>query len=374
MKKMMLLAFLALFGVSIASAALTAKDLTPKAIRTAVAAKPTAQRQEYARQMIDAVAAIPQDEEARTKALTTTVRALIAGSRTGGGMGVIIEAFNTIPVTNLQGVSDLLARNNFGQKLNGMTDEQYDAFAVRVVTTGARYIQSSGTDSPTLRISILVATFVKSSSELLRTRPKLIGALPTMMQEPATAFILASEANNVDVIAAAAGVDEVTPTPEDPDADDVVQPKDESTTATAENADEASAESADATDGETTISNDDTAATTAEDVTDVSAEDDVSDNGEGEGQAPVVTDIDPASDPEAQVPLLGRLVQDVLGQTIDAMRAATYEWDTIEPSKRHDDPVISVLPGVDNVTDVPGDATVTVPVAPSDPYGNQETY
>ena len=115
----------------------------------------------------------------------------------------------------------------------------------------------------------------------------------------------------------------------------------------------------------------------AAEETDVPAEDDVADEGAGEGSAPVVTDIDPASDPEAKVPLIARMADDVLGHTIDVMNSTRYEWDTIAPEHRFDDPIVPTLPGMDNVTDVPGDADVSTPIAPiapSVPYGNQETY
>lgn len=369
MKKMMLLAVAALFGAGVVCAALTANDLTPKAVRTKVAAMPTSQRQDYARQILDAVAAVPQDEASKTQSLTTTARALIAGARSGGAVGIIAEVYNTVPVANLQGVADLLSTNNFGQKLNGMTDAQFDTFATRLVSTGAKYIQASGTDSPTLRISIMVASFSKASSDPDRTREKLIAALPTTMQAAATTYIAASEANNNDVIAAAAGVDVVEPTPADPDAGNVVQP-----TETAEApAEEAPAEAVAVADKAPAVVED--VKPTLEARTDYL---------EPEPANKVrVADVDPASDPEAKVPLIARLVSDIQGQTLDAMHMAMYEWDAIDPAERIDDPVMSALPGLGSVLAVPGEAEPAHPEQlptwdilpePSVPYGNQRTY
>ncbi|MBQ9693850.1 MAG: hypothetical protein IJV69_03760 [Kiritimatiellae bacterium] len=358
MKKMMLLAFAALFGASIVCAALTAGDLAPKAVRTKVAALPAKQRQDYARQIIEAVAATPQDEAAKTQALTTTARALIAGARSGGALGIIAEVYNTTPVTNLQGVSDLLSTNNFGQKLNGMTDAQFDAFATRLVTTGAQYIQASGTDSPTLRISIMVAAFTKASSDPERTRQQLIAALPPAMQAAATTYIAASETSNTDVIAAAAGVDAVEPTPADPDADKVVKP---AATPVAETP--AVAEDKPAMEARTDY------------LTPEPADKGITSEGAK------VTATDPAAEGDAaKVPLIARVVSDVQGQTWDAMQMSVYEWDAIDPEERIDDPQVPTLPGLGSVFAVPGEANPAAPEelpsweemeTPSLPYGNQ---
>lgn len=343
MNKMMLLAMIAIFGVSVVSAALTQADLAPAAVRTAVSKLPANQRQAYAREIIEAVAARPDDEATKTQDLTTTARALIAGARTGGALSIIAEVFNSVPVTNLQGVSDLLATNNFGQKLNGMTDAQFDAFASKLVKSASEYIVASGTDSPTLRISILVATFSKASSDADRTREALLAVLPASMQAAASTYIAASEQNNASVIAAAAGVDAVEATPEDPDADKVVQPK-----ATA----------------------DETPATTLAAETDYLTPEPAS-----KTSRPSVVEADPAGDPDAKVPLIARLTSDVQGMTLDAMFMAVYEWDVIEPAQRIDDPVIGTLPGIGAPDAVPGNPAPNMPsfLPPSPAYGNQRT-
>lgn len=336
MKKMMLLAIAALFGAGIACAALTPADLTPQAIRTATAALAANQRQDYARQIIEAVAASPEDEATKTQKLTTSARALIAGARTGGAVAVITEVFNSVPVTNLQGVSDLLATNNFGQKLNGMTDEQFDTFASNLVKSASEYIEVSGTDSPTLRISILVATFSKASSDPDRTREKVMAVLPASMTAAAATFIAASENNNANVIAAAAGVDAVEATPADPDVANVVKPK------------------------------------AAADVTAPEAKTDYL-----ESESPVsVVDRDPAATADdAKVPLIARLTTDVQGMTLDAMLVAVYEWDSIDPKQRINDPLIGTLPAIGAPDATPGEATPNVPLLPPSPaYGNQRTY
>lgn len=384
MKKMMLLAVAALFGAGIVCAALTATDLTPKAIRTAIAAKPVNQRQDYARQIIEAVAATPQDETAKTQALTSTARALIAGARTGGALGIIAEVYNSVPIANLQGVSDLLAINNFGQKLNGMSDEQFNAFATRLVSAASKYIEASGTDSPTLRISILAAAFTKASEDPERTREALIAALPATMQAAAATYIPASENNNAEVLAAAAGVDAVEPTPADPDAASVVQPQAAAPeTAAAPQADAAGAEP----DAETPAVAEATPAAPAQELP---LEEDEAPKAETDYLTPDpagirTVDTDPAAEPEAaKVPLIARLVSDIQGSTLDAMNMAMYEWDTVDPEERIDDPALGTLPGLGSAAAVPGEAAPSVPEelprwdveemeAPSPGYPNQRT-
>ena len=392
MKKMMLLAMIALFGAGIVCAAITAKDLSPKAIRTASAALPKNQRQNYARQILEAVAAQPIDEVTKTKELTSAARALIAGARSGGAIAVIAEIFNTIPIANLQAVADLLATNNFGQKLNGMTDEQFNTFGIKVIKSASDYIIATGTDSPTLRISILVAAFTKASANQEITRSTLIAALPESMQAAAATYVLASEQNNTNVIAAAAGVDSVEATPDDPDADKIVKTE-EQTVETSTSANDEVTDNSAASDGAN--NGDDTppsanvesgdvdatgdgVATTSDEGAVVPANDDMVAPSEASIQ---VTSEDPvATDGDAQVPLLARMSSDTLGLTIDSMHVAVYEWDTIDAENRINDPIIGTLPGIGPTYTVPGNSTPNTPTTPppllppSPAYGNQRTF
>lgn len=330
MNRMILLATMALLGVGPLCAALTEADLTPNAISNAMLAKPEAERQAFAREVIGAVAAQPIDDAAKTESLVTTSRALISGAE-AQKVNVIAEVFNSVPVAQLQGVADLLAKNNFGEevtakKVKGLTSAQYDKMASGIVKSVSQYIEASGTDSPTVRMGILAATFTKASSDPNRTRPVVIAALPASVQAAASTYLKASEEGNREMIAAAAGVDEVAPTPAvDPDAASVVVPAEETPT-TAE------------ADG--TIASEKTK---------------------------------PAAD-EAKVPLLSRWAADSLGLTFDAMRAATYDWAAVEdPLAVRTDSMMPTLPGFANVVGVPGErfpAGQPLP-KPSPSYGNQ---
>ncbi len=315
-------------------AALTQADLTPEAIAPAIAAQPEAQRQAYAREVLQAIAASPSDDAAKTQALTSASRALISGAGKAQGVAVIAEIFNTVPIAQLQGVADLLAEVNFGQAVNGFTDAQYDDFCAKVVGSAARYIEASGTDSPAVRMSILAATFAKASSDPDRTRPKLIAALPASVQTAAATYVAASEQGNREVIAAATGVDEVTPTPADPDAANVV------------------------------------AAPAAEPAAPdrVEAETDYLE----QGRPVVEADGEAARTVEVKVPLLSRYVTDVSGLTMDAMRASMYNWEVASPG-------VVTLPGLGGPIDpalgiheqVPENFPRPRPLPPSPVYGNQ---
>lgn len=359
MKKMMILtAALLLFG-TVGRAALTEKDLTPAAIQKAIVATPVAKRQAMARQVIEAIAAQPADAEAKVQSLVSASRALLQG---GGSIAIIAELFNTIPVEYLQSVAELLARENFDQKANSMTDEQFDTFCAKVVSGASKYIEAAGSDSPAVRISILAATFSVASSDPDRTRPKMIAVLPPAMQAAATTFVFASEQGDRETIAAAAGVDEVAETAADPDTDKVEQ----AVTETAAPAGAAvvavdPAESDDAADG---IITDPPALTPESDYLE---------------PTPPAVAATPAADeaedvPDVKVPLLSRFADDVLGIAIDTSAAALYDWDgtTLLPPTITVDAVPELIPG----EMVPA-GTLTPPEVefiPSPGYGNQEIF
>lgn len=350
MKQLTLLAAALLAGSL--CAALTPADLTPEAIAPAIAAKPETQRQAYAREVLQAIAASPADDAAKTQALTSASRALISGAGRAQGIAVIAEIFNTVPVAQLQGVADLLGDANFGQAVNGFTDAQYDDFCAKVVGSASRYIESSGTDSPAVRMSILAATFAKASSDADRTRPKLIAALPTSVQAAAATYVAASEQGNREVIAAATGVDEVTPTPADPDAGNVVPVPAPAAAQAAPTVNQAAPTPAVDPAGPERL----TAETAYLEQNRPTAEE------EGEEARTV----------EVKVPLLFHYATDVSGLTMEAMRASMYNWEVAAPG-------VVALPGLGGPIDpvagiheqVPANFPRPRPLPPSPVYANQ---
>lgn len=336
MKRILLLAAATLVGVGSVCAALTEADLAPAAVNRAIQAKPAAERQAFAKEVLGAVAAQPIDDAAKTQALVRASRALIAGAG-AQTVNVIAEVFNSVPVAQLQGVADLLSSNNFGQKTNGLSDAAFDKLSADIVKSASQYIEASGTDSPAVRMGILAAAFSKASENPERTRPLVIAALPASVQAAAAMYVGASEQGNRDMIAAAAGVDAVEPTPADPDAASVVP---------APAAAEATPSAPAAETGYLEPQPPAEVPSPAE-----------------EGAAPV----------EVKVPLLSRWAADGRGLTFDAMRAATYDWASVDPSTVRDDPVVPSLPGFGNIIGVPGERfPAGVPLdKPSPSYGNQ---
>lgn len=370
MKKMLILAAALLLGGAFAHAALTEKDLTPAAIQKTIAATPVSGRQAAARQIIEAIAAQPMDDAAKAQTLLSASRALIQG---GGSIAIIAELFNSIPVAYLQSVAERLAQENFDQKVNGMSDEQYDTFCSKVVAGASKYIEASGTDSPAVRISILAATFSSASSDPDRTRPQMIAALPPAMQAAAATFVLASEQGDREVIAAAAGVDEVTEGVSDPDADKVVDVKQEPAAAAAAPASAAVVAAVDpATEDDPTDE-----APVNQTVPAMEAEADYLDP-----EPPPATSDAAASGeetPAAKVPLLSRFADDVLGIAQDAHMATLYAWDSgdILPPTIDFEAAPELIPGemtpagflaptIAEDSDGPAD-----PLVPSPGYGNQ---
>lgn len=346
MKKLwILMTVVALLGSGVAVAALTEADLAPARIAAAIKAKPANERQALAKQILEAIAAQPTDDESKTQQLITASRVLISS---GNSVGMIAEVFNSVPIAYLQPVAETLGKANFDQQANKMTDAQFDAFCAKVVSSASRYIEASGTDSPTVRISILAATFSSASSDPERTRPAMIAALPAAMQAAASTYIAASEQGNREVIAAAAGVDEVAETPADPNTGNIVAPAAVGAAAT-ELAPEQTAGSPTLEPQEVPVAPLPTTTTAA---------------AEGETAEPR----------EVKVPLLSRFSTDVLGLTIDTMSSAMYDWEnpTLLPPTVVDyaaQPEQMIGAGEFGVANLPRPTDVILPPSPT--YGNQ---
>lgn len=366
MKQSLALAAVLLLGFGSVGAALTPADLAPEAIRTNIAAQPAAQRQAYAREVLQAIAASPADAAAKTQALTSASRALIAGAGADQGIAIIAEIYNSIPMENLPAVADLLATANFGQAVNGFSDEQFDAFCSKLVKGASEYIEASGTDSPTARVGVLVASFAKASSDAKRTAPALLAQVPESLRAAVTLAANATLDKNTEVLAAATGVDEIADVPADPDSDNVVQAAQaQAAAATAQSpaqpapeAQPAAQPAPETPDGTVTTMKAESAY--LEDRPAILGEDGAAaDSGE-----PAV---------EVQVPLLSRFSTDVLGLTLDAMSAAMYDWDTGAP-------LPATLPGLgtpDPIAGIGQQIPENFPRPrpiwnPSPSYGNQE--
>ena len=357
MKKLwILMTAVALLGSGVAVAALTEADLAPTRIASAIKAKPASERQALAKQIIEAIAAQPTDDETKTQQLITASRVLISS---GNSIGMIAEIFNSVPMEYLQPVAETLGKANFDQQANKMTDAQFDTFCAKLVSTASRYIEASGTDSPTVRISVLAATFSRASTDPERTRPAMIAALPATMQAAAATYIAASEQNNREVLAAASGIDEVAATPADPNSGNIVPAATEPAAAAAAAA--AATEPA--------------AGQTAGSPTLVAQEVPVA-------PLPTTTEAAAANEAEAgeprevKVPLLSRFSSDVLGLTIDMMGSAMYDWDnpTLLPPTVVDyttNPEQQIGAGEFGMANLPRPTTVIMPPTPSPTYGNQ---
>ncbi len=324
MKRMLVLAMIAMLSVSTVSAALTEADLTPAAINRAMVATAPENRQAFAREVINAVASLPIDDATKTERLVSVARALIAGAGPQA-VNVIAEIYNSLPVQHLQAVSELLAKNNFNQKTNGLKDEAFDKLVASIVKSASEYIEASGTDSPAVRIGILAAGFTQASSDPERTQGAVLNNVPVAVKGAVTTYLAASAKGERDIIAAAAGVDNVEETPADPDADSVVPGKNDADTATSDSAPPPPpADDPDYLDSEPPSQ----------------AEADRGDSGD---------DADVAS-----VPLLSRWATDGLGMVLDNITMATYDWETADPRQVQRSKPVPTLPGQELDEDTPG--------------------
>lgn len=355
MKRMMLLAAILLLGVgSVHAAVLTEADLTPAVISRTIQATAEGQaRLNYARQVMVSIGALPGEAGAKTQRLVSAARALIGGAGNRQGVAMIAEIYTSAPLENLQGLSDILADNGFGQEENKMTDAQYDAFCAKVVKTASDYIAASGTSAPDVRIATLVDAFSKGSNDPARTRPGLVAVLPAGYVNAVEQYSAAATAGQTRTfVAERAGVDAVAPTPADPDTNNVVQRQPQS------QAEEVAEDYLDRT---------------SPDVRDTAA-------AKGTPDAPSSFETVPA--PEGvQVPLLARCVTDNLGLTQDAMSDAVdnlfYDWEThpatIPGRVFQYETGLPISVGIDAQIPAPFPRPRPLPARPSPLYRNQRS-
>ena len=352
---MMLLAAILLLGVgSVHAAVLTEADLTPAVISRTIQATAEGQaRLNYARQVMVSIGALPGEAGAKTQRLVSAARALIGGAGNRQGVAMIAEIYTSAPLENLQGLSDILADNGFGQEENKMTDAQYDAFCAKVVKTASDYIAASGTSAPDVRIATLVDAFSKGSNDPARTRPGLVAVLPAGYVNAVEQYSAAATAGQTrSFVAERAGVDAVAPTPADPDTNNVVQRQPQS------QAEEVAEDYLDRT---------------SPDVRDTAAD-------TGTPDAPSAFETIPA--PEGvQVPLLSRCVTDDVGLTQDAMMDAVdnlfYDWETYpatEPGRVFQYEMgLPISVGIDAQIPAPFPRPRPLPARPSPLYRNQRS-
>ena len=355
MKRMMLLAAILLLGVgSVHAAVLTEADLTPAVISRTIQATAEGQaRLNYARQVMVSIGALPGEAGAKTQRLVSAARALIGGAGNRQGVAMIAEIYTSAPLENLQGLSDILADNGFGQEENKMTDAQYDAFCAKVVKTASDYIAASGTSAPDVRIATLVDAFSKGSNDPARTRPGLVAVLPAGYVNAVEQYSAAATAGQTrSFVAERAGVDTVAATPADPDTNNVVQRQPQS------QAEEVAEDYLDRT---------------SPDVRDTAA-------AKGTPDAPSSFETVPA--PEGvQVPLLARCATDDVGLTQDAMMDAVdnlfYDWEThpaTEPGRVFQYEMgLPISVGIDAQIPAPFPRPRPLPARPSPLYRNQRS-
>lgn len=309
-------------GATSALAALSARDLEPANVKSAVAALPVAQRRAYTAQVIQAIGAMPADAQTRSADIVSAARAAIGGASNGGATAVIAEIFISTPIDLLPGVAELL-QPNFSQEVNGMDDARYDAFCTSLIKSASEAIEISGADAPSTRMAILVATFVKGAKDPARVQDTYTRALPSSVSEVAPTLVAAALSGNVDQLAVSAGVDEVAETPADPDTVTTAAP------------------------GELPF----------------------------DSPAPAGDSAASGEEKPVAVPLIARFIGDVRGMNADVHAALYFDWEAANANGQEvlgRDVPIPTLPGLD-VTTVPGFAEYAFPALPmpSPGYGNQ---
>ncbi|MEG1788380.1 MAG: hypothetical protein RR268_04080 [Kiritimatiellia bacterium] len=342
MLAMMMVAVLCVWTVCAATpAAMTPADFSPAKVKATIAALPPAERQAYAKQVIEGVSSQAIEGPEKVQQLTSVSRALILGAGSEKASVVMAELFNSIPADCLAAVAKLLMPN-FSQATNKMTDVAYDDFCKKFIQQCGQYLESSGTDAPAMRASVMTAMLVQGSSDPNRSRETFIAALPSSMAAAAAILVIAAEKNDSTVLGSAAGVSEgMEETPADPDS--IVETQSEVPPAT--------------------------------NSAEPGKDDDYLDP-----QPPKTGDEANGQEPKAAaVPLIARSSTDSFGQSMDMLLAVQFGWETKDSPLTN--PPLGGIPGMGNVTSIPGTAMVNmpkknptytpVPEPPSPPYGNQ---
>lgn len=312
---------------------MTEADLTREAINKTMSEASPAERREEARKIIAAIEAMDIDDEAKVNMLISASRAMISGSKSGNAIGVMAEIYARVSVKHLVAVSSSLMEAGFGQKDNGLTDEQMTTFISTVLKSASDYLVNAGCDAPSARAGIMTAAFIGAAENTEAATAAANDALNPNIRTAAMTYANDILAGSTSLIAQGAGVDEdFTAKPEvDPDQDHITVVEIDDPTATAETPDFSEEVEDDADE-------------IAEDIADTPYE---------------------ADDSDVKVPLISRFSNDIEGIVSDTMASTLYDWETLDPKEIVEDPLGAALMGVGRVDVLPGEAE-TGAGAPSD--------
>lgn len=289
-------------------------------------------RKDYVKMTIAKIKAMPISPEEKTKMIVEASRAMIAsaGKVTAA---VIAEVYASAPIEMIPAISESLIKN-FDQDLNKLSNAQFNAIAKVIIDASVARMDQDHPDAETVRIAALVNMLNAAAKPTIEGEDKVnfVSHLPEDKQEAVEAIVEKLQENDLDAVAAAAGVDEVVDTPDD--------------------------------EKEVPSTDDDTSETPADD--DTGEADD-----EGEGAAiPFI-----ARDHADSLGILGDVIMSV-GSDL----AANTAKDDSAPSDERDDTDdtdgdvgVPTLPGDGSNTQKPGDGDATTPEPePSKPYSGQK--
>ncbi len=296
---------------------MTEADLTRAAIHKSIATKAPKARREAVRNVIAAIEALDIDDTEKIEKLITASRAMISASKDGNAVGVIAEIYTRISIEYLPAVSSMLMETGFGQKDNGLTDEQMSTFIKVVLKSCTDYMVSAGCDAPAARAGIMTAAFVGAAENQEMATLAANEALNKNIRTAALAYSEDLLKGSTTLLSEGSGVAEFGEKPAvDPDKDHIVSYN--------KTKEEAVREGAHAVEHPRTGSDDE-------------------------------------SLEQMKVPLISRFANDVSGIVSDTMASTVYDWEYLDPSQLLDDPLATAIMGVANVDTIPGDATSNTP-------------
>lgn len=224
MKKLMFVALALLGGTALTAVAadeaanpapVTLSAIEPAAVKDKMAATQPAGQVAYAKTVMKQIAALPVDQEAKSKAFSDATGSLVAGTATATKVDVMGALFATVPVEYIRSVADTLAPavDSFRRT---QTPEAYDDLANRVISATSDAIKADGADAPIARLTVVTSLFTRGAAAPDEKVAQYAGALPEdkQLRDVVAAWVPEVLAGDYSKIAAAVGVEEVvTPPP-----------------------------------------------------------------------------------------------------------------------------------------------------------------
>ncbi len=199
-----------------APAPVTAESVTPAAIRAEMAKLDPAQRADYAKKMMSIISTLPIPPEEKAQIIGDAAVTLVAAAGATAKADVITAIFSGVPLDYIGVVADRLAPG-FDQKKNALSNEAYDDFAERVISSAEARLKADRADMPIARLTVITSLFIRGSADPERATNEYINYLPKdeSLRNTVKSWLPDLVRGDYSKIAAIGGLKELVRIPED---------------------------------------------------------------------------------------------------------------------------------------------------------------